>query len=443
MTIHLSAISLLLAVSVSAGGSTAGTLTDIGGPTGCVAEAGLAVGISGHLPADDQCAAAPGLNQLHHVALSADEKFVYTVAGVPWNDESTLTIFRRDQATGGVTRLGCVERIGAPRDIGCSTATGLEGIRFVTTTPDNQFLYTTGAEGISLFRRDIRSGALTQLATIPLPHIEDLAIDKTGRTAYAASADGYVFTFTRNPKTGRLRQVECFEEAEVSRGCKSARAIKVARSVTLSPDQRFAYVADINDALAIFRRDAKSGQLTQLPGAAGCISERGEGCQKGVGIWGSHRLTITKDGRFAYLAGKRPAEKGSALVMFRRNLRTGALFQLGCFVEGAVETGCGVGRVVRGNHAAIVSHDERYVYLASDRWEGGIAIFVRDPSTGRLRQLPRTAGCMSPHPWEGCAVSRRMGGVHYLAFTKDGRFVYAAGEGSAALVVLRAESAKR
>jgi 6-phosphogluconolactonase (cycloisomerase 2 family) len=412
-------------------------LVDIGGRSGCVAEDGLPV--NSHLPADDGCAAASGLNWIHHVTLSRDERFVYTVAGVPWDDESTLTIFRRVQRTGGVTRIGCVERTGGRRDLGCATAAGLDLIRFVTISANDRFLYTTGAQGISLFRRDTSSGAVTELATVPLPHVEDLVIDESGRRAYSASTDGYVFMFARNPKTGVLTQAQCFEQSQVTRGCEVARSIDVARSVTLSPDERFAYVANIHDGLAIFRRDPKTGRLTQLPGAQGCISETGDGCQKGRGIFGSHRLTITGDGRFAYLAGKRPGGAGSTLVTFRRNVGTGRLTELRCTVEGVVEAGCPAGGIILGAHAAILSRDERRVYVASDQVQGGIAIFARNPNTGLLSQLPGAAGCMSPSPWEGCAVSRRMGGIHYLAFTGDGRFVYAAGEQASALIVLRTD----
>ena len=100
---------------------------------------------------------------------------------------------------------------------------------------------------------------------------------------------------------------------------------------------------------------------------------------------------------------------------------------------------CATGRFVTSPEDVAVSPDGRFVYVAS-YGNHAIAIFARNPSTGMLRQLPGALGCMSPHPWQGCAVSRRMGGIHYLAFTHDGRFAYAAGEGSAALVVLRADA---
>jgi 6-phosphogluconolactonase (cycloisomerase 2 family) len=79
---------------------------------------------------------------------------------------------------------------------------------------------------------------------------------------------------------------------------------------------------------------------------------------------------------------------------------------------------------------------ERTLYLASDR-EAGIAVFRRNTTTGELTQFPGKYGCLSGIPWEECAISRRMGGVHFLVLSNDGRFVYAAGENSEALVVLR------
>ena len=118
--------------------------------------------------------------------------------------------------------------------------------------------------------------------------------------------------------------------------------------MTLSPDERFVYVGDLQDAVAIFARNPRSGGLTQLPGTAGCISETGaDGCATARGIYGSHRVTITRDGRSAYLAGKRGGKGGSTLAVFSRNPATGALRQLpgpaGCFTEDGSD-GCAVGR---------------------------------------------------------------------------------------------------
>ena len=132
-----------------------GALVDLGGEGGCVALADDYVGHPQHLPAADHCAVGWVFQQLHHVTLSRDERFVYTVSGVtghPKGDESALGIFSRSANTGAVKQLSGrarVERQDPPRDLGCATARNLLGLRFVTVSPDDRFLYTTGGAGDS------------------------------------------------------------------------------------------------------------------------------------------------------------------------------------------------------------------------------------------------------------------------------------------------------
>jgi 6-phosphogluconolactonase (cycloisomerase 2 family) len=457
---------LLGATAGAAGGPPAGSLVDIGGPGGCVAQPGDVVGIEQHDPTADGCAVGRGLQLLHHVALSPDSRFVYTAAGDPskvGDDESAIAIFARNAATGAVRQLageaGCVERESPPRDLGCAQARNITGLRFVRVSADGRFLYASGATGIAVFRREPATGGLSQLPGTAgclsdttdgctfvngAQAVEDVLIAGRGTQAYAVSSDGYVMLFGRDPATGQLQPRGCIGEnsrGTARQGCAGGHGIDKARSLALSPDGRFVYVPSLGDSLAIFARDARTGRLTQLPLPAGCISEtRADGCAGGRAIFAPHRLSITRDGRFAYLAGKRADNKGSSVVIFRRDIRTGALRQLpgtaGCFTEDGSD-GCALGRVIRGAHAAILDGSERTIYVASDRNQGGIAVFRRDPATGQLTQLPGRYGCLSPIAWQGCAQSRRMGGIHFVALSGDGRFLYAAGENSEALVVLR------
>lgn len=438
--------------------------------TGCVAQANVRTGLVDRLPAEDGCAPGRGVRSVHHVAVSADDRFIYAASGKAGPmDDGALTVFKRDLETGEFHQLpgalGCLKRIDPPLGLdGCGQARQLDGVRFVTATADNRYLYTGGYTGIAIFRRDIETGTLQQLpgpsgcvglsrtecSWAPRPEeVEDIAFSQDGRFAYAASARGAVLTFRRDPELGTLELLPgpdgCIVSAALQDHCRLGRAIARARAITLSPDEHYAYVADLDDALAIFRRDRESGVLTQLADQKGCHSETGkQGCMKARGLFGPHRLTITRDGRHAYLAGK-GAEHKSGLAVFRRDLLTGELVQLegttGCFTEDASD-GCAQGRVIKGAHAALLDAPEHTLYLSSDRAEGGIAIFRRDPATGTLQQLPGALGCMSPIEWQGCRVSRRTGGIHIIAMTRDGRFAYAAGEGEWAVLGYRISHGK-
>jgi hypothetical protein len=223
------------------------------------------------------------------------------VDGHPKGDESALGIFARDASTGAVKQLSgraCVERQDPPRDLGCTTARNLLGLRFVTVSPDDRFLYTTGSSGITIFRRNLKAGTVTALpgkdgclstttvgcTQLPGPGgVEDLAITRDGTQAYA-SGNGYVLAFARDPRAGILSLRSCFGEhgeGIPQPGCALARGIVSSRSVNLSPDERFVYVASLEDALAIFARNLRTGQLTQLTGVDGCINGNGkDGCDQ-------------------------------------------------------------------------------------------------------------------------------------------------------------------
>jgi hypothetical protein len=463
------ALTVVTVLTAAAGPPPAGALVDIGGPGACVAEAASAPGLEQHTPAVDGCAEGRGLQELHHVALSPDGRFVYTAAGSPTHDpgdQSAVAILSRDSRTGSVQQLpgqqGCVEHADPPRDLGCTLGRNLLGLRYVVVSADGRFVYATGATGLAMFRRDTATGTLTQLDGEPgcisettpgclravgARSVEDLVITRKGARAYSASTSGFVLLFARDPRTGTLRPLGCIGETPKmtpQRGCSLGRATDKARSVTLSPDERFVYVADLSGAVGIFSRNPRSGWLTQAGGTAGCISETGlDSCAKARGIFGAHRLTITPDGRFAYLAGKTGGNNRSALSAFSRDPASGALTQLpgtaGCFTEDGND-GCSIGRVITGAHQALLDAAGRTLYLAADQFQGGVAIFRRNVSTGALSQLPARFGCLSPVDWEGCMVSRRMGGLHYLVLSRDGRYVYAAGEKAQALVVLRVVS---
>jgi DNA-binding beta-propeller fold protein YncE len=468
------AVLALLVAAAPAAARPFGAPTDLPGPGGCVAQ-----------DAVEGCAQGRALHEVHSVAISPDGRNVYTAAGAdddPPADHGALGVFARNARTGAVRQLagraGCVKRPRA-RDgqEGCATGRAVKFLRFVNVSPDGRFVYAGGIRGISVFARDRRTGAVRQLrgrrgcATADgtggcalargVQYIEDIRFTADGRFAYSASAKyDAVAVFRRNRATGALTQLGgragCLKVVGIPtpavRTCASARGLRTARGVTLSPDERFLYVASIGDAVAVFRRDRRTGALRQLGGRRGCVanpatSEIGNtNCTPARGLRGAHRLTLTADGRFAYVAGKRGGGRGSALTAFRVNRRTGSLRQLpgraGCVTEDGQE-GCGVARIIEGAHVATLDRPERTLYVASDFGTGGLAVLRRDRRTGALRQLPGAAGCVAPGGREGCLPGRRSGGLHYVVLSPDGRFAYAAGELSRALVVYRLAGGRR
>jgi 6-phosphogluconolactonase (cycloisomerase 2 family) len=161
-------------------------------------------------------------------------------------------------------------------------------------------------------------------------------------------------------------------KADGSEGCRPARGIADTHSIVLSPDGRNAYVVGaLANAVSAFRRDRRTGELTQLPGVLGCIQQDGlEGCSRGHAIKLAHTLVLNRDGSLAYLA----SVDSNSVDVLRRDRRTGALVQVpgarGCVSEGGTE-GCRAVRGIAGAHHVALSPDGRNVYAVA---EAGFAV---------------------------------------------------------------------
>jgi 6-phosphogluconolactonase (cycloisomerase 2 family) len=459
----------LMVVPGAAAQTPFGALTQLAGPGGCVER-----GNKG-----DGCAKGRGLYDVHSVVISPDGRFLYSGAGSiadPPGDDGAIGVFSVKTKTGGIAQLGathgCVKNPKAIEGVdGCAVARNIEGMRFVNISPGGRFLYTGSYFGMSVFRRNPVTGLLSQLPgragcfrsdgaegctnSLAVRRTEDIRFTRDGRFVYTAN-NGFdsIVIFKRDPKTGRLTQLPgktgCLAY-KMKKKCTIARGMESPRGITLSPDQRLLYLAALDDSIVIFKRNPVTGRLTQLPGPAGCITERRrDGCALGRGIYSPHKLTFTKDGRFAYVAGKRGSDRGSAISVWKVDPATGHMQQFpgreGCISEFIpsvpplpedIDDGCAPGRIVLGAHVAVLDREERTLYVASDQDQGGVAIFRRNPTTGTIRQLPGTWGCIAPTAAAGCATARRQGGLHYLVLSPDQRFAYAAGENAEAVVAYR------
>ncbi len=131
--------------------------------------------------------------------------------------------------------------------------------------------------------------------------------------------------------------------------CAIAPALGLPTALALSPDGRNAYVAGHREAVATLRRARDGGGLVATRGRAGCHSRDGTA--------GGERARKLRE----------PPALGRA--------RT-----------------CTVGRGLFGVTDVAVSPDGRNVYVGS---LDGLAIFDRAASSGRLRQKPGPAGCVT------------------------------------------------
>ncbi|MCC6849694.1 MAG: beta-propeller fold lactonase family protein [Deltaproteobacteria bacterium] len=175
-----------------------------------------------------------GLMEPLGLSISPDGAHLYVASG----DQSALTVFARDRATGHLTS----------RSPWPATDLGSVGVHSVAISPDGRFVYAPrqGDDTIGIFRRDRASGALEleDLIAQGLDGVEGLsgvlwaAVSPDGRRLYAASTlDHAVVAFERDPRSGALAFLER-QHGAPGRPC-----LAFARSVVVSPDGRNVYVA--------------------------------------------------------------------------------------------------------------------------------------------------------------------------------------------------------
>jgi DNA-binding beta-propeller fold protein YncE len=252
-------------------------------------------------------------------------------------------------------------------------------------------------------------------------------------------------TPARGTLTQLPRSAGCLVDRSAPSGtCGTARALKGpgpfmgSRAIAVSPDGRNVYVASSkSNAIAIFRRDAKTGKLTQPKGPAGCIATQGpSSCAAAVGLEGPNSVAVSPDGRSVYATSR----GANSLTVFSRNPKGGGLEQLpagfGC-ISGLPVPVCASGRALVGPDVVVVSPDGRNVYVGSF-FGNAVAVFNRDPASGALAQPSGTAGCIA-EAVSGCAVGIGLGAVEGLAVTATG--VYTGSALSSAVAVLARDPA--
>jgi 6-phosphogluconolactonase (cycloisomerase 2 family) len=363
----------------------------------------------------------------------------------------------------------------------CTTAESLDGAYDAAMSPDGRNVYVASfqADSISAFARDRRSGRLTQLTGAAGCHVDDpfdspcsaapaldgvssLAVSPDGRNLYAVSfLSNALVVFSRDRASGEVLALEgaagCLAEIGVDYDCGPATSLRGATAVAVSRDGRNVYVSSaVSSSVAVFRRDAATGALRQLEGAAGCVrefllevEEEGDVCATAPGLDTAISVAVSADGRNVYVASFGSA----ALAVFARNGATGALTALpgtaGCLSEERAAAACAPARGLEGAFAITVSPDGRNVYVATgfDRrlepqgvtgafGASGVAVFARNRSTGALRQLAGRAGCVSEERTRGgCADGRALEGSIAVEVSQDGGNVYVAASASNAVSV--------
>jgi len=256
------------------------------------------------------------------IALSPNGRQVYVAV------DRTVVVLDRDRR-GNLTRAKGYERCHADHR-GCPGARGIVRAGGVALSRNGRSLYVTSENGVAVFRRSLRTGALRQLAGQAgciAPAASDgcapglgvggsdgpaaiggkisarrIVVSGDGARVYAASAAG-IAVFARSAADGSLRQLPgpagCVSSIAYS-GCTPARALLAVGAIALSADSSTLYATTTaSRSLAVLRRTGAG--LAQLAGRDGCANATGaDGCMAVAGSTRPFAIAVSPDDRHVY-----------------------------------------------------------------------------------------------------------------------------------------------
>jgi DNA-binding beta-propeller fold protein YncE len=441
--------------------ATAGAAAGFGplsGPGGCLVAPGAAAEA-----ATSGCAPGKGLTGAKAVAVSPDGANVYVVGGVAGNSVATsfgaVVILKRDTATGAITETGCLSSDGTDGRDGasgaCTTEPSLLGARGVTVSPDGSTVYVSSSSSASVvaFAREPATGALTRLGCFQgtprpgapcgaanlLASSSGLAMNAEGNALYvAAPLEGAISTIYTGAKlrtpAGIVPALPSASATTTPAGTTAPAATATATSASLA---------------SIFTQTLTGAELLNP-----CIAVNGlDGvCGVGTATQGLGDLALSPDGKQLY-----GAAPGSQAIDVFSPQPDGTLVEAGCVKVQAPPGLCSVGTLMREPVELAASPDGKNVYAAdsvNSTGTGSVDVLARDPSTGALT----TSSCVEyqepprkPEPEEEdeeneraedsrasasddkCSGAPGLNSVSVVAVSGDGSSVYAIGSGSAAI----------
>jgi DNA-binding beta-propeller fold protein YncE len=388
------------------------------------------------------------------IAVSPDGKNVYVAS----SGSDAIAIFRRNPATGGLAQpSGEGACVGAKGEANCAPAIGLDGPNSVAVSPDGRNVYATSraSDSISVFQRNRKTGALTQLpasagciagAAIPVCAIgralvgpDVVVVSPKGENVYVGSFFGNaVAVFDRDPVSGALTQPGdssgCI--AEAISGCALGFALGAPEGMAISGDGASLYVAGaLSNAVVTLARDQATGSLTQASDGSGCVANSAlGGCTTGVQLEGANAVAFNQGGD-VYVTSL----FSNSVTAFTRSRTTGGLVQkqgtAGCLVW-LRAVGCSFGRALRAPEGLAISPDGKNVYVAAFA-NRAISVLDRGKRFGKLTQKAGRRGCLAPRSVSGCTHARALRGVSSIALSPDGRHLYSTSFASNAVNVFR------
>jgi 6-phosphogluconolactonase len=253
---------------------------------------------------------------------------------------------------------------------------------YLATDPARRFLFAVGEIGhfrgkqsgsVSAFIRNAENGALSPLNQQPSDGGAPchLVVDPTGRNLFVANYVGGSVAVLPIAGDGRLRPASSFVQ-HVGSGPNRGRQEKAhAHGIALSPDNRFALVADLGtDRIYVYRFDAERGIITPNQPPWNSMAPGS----------GPRHIVFHPNGRFVYAVN----ELNSTITLMTYDAQHGRLESrqiVSTLPENATLPQTG------NTCAELQIHPSGRFLYGSNRGNDSIAIFSIDPTTGRLTSV--------------------------------------------------------
>ena len=259
---------------------------------------------------------------------------------------------------------------------------------------------------VTSFAIDRRTGKLTTLNTVSSRGAGPchLAVDKTGKNVLVANYSGGSVAVIPVKADGMLSEASDFVQHLGSSVNPHRQREPHAHSVVLTPDNRFAVVADLGlDKLLVYRFDAERGKLTPNDPPYGQVRPG----------FGPRHFAFHPNGRFAYVI----SEIGNTVTAFDWDGDRGA------FKELQVVPTLPKGFTGENTTAEIAVHPSGRFLYGSNRGHDSIVVYAIDPAKGTLTFVED--------------VSTQGKEPRNFALDPTGRYLFAANQNSNTVAVFR------
>ena len=308
--------------------------------------------------------AAISLSGVAHAAGPGQQKYLVYVGTYTDHGSKGIYVYRFDSSTGKMTSLGLAAEATEPSFLAVDSSG-----RFLYAVNETETYSGQPTGAASAFAIQPDSGKLSLLNQVSSRGTDPahITLDRTGKYALVANyTSGSVAVFALL-KDGRLGEVASFVQHKGSSVNPERQKGPHAHAIALSPDNRFAVVADLGlDQLLVYSFDAAKGTL----GAKPQVVKASPGT-------GPRHLVFSFDSRFLYMLN----EMQSSVVAYSYDAASGAMHEL--------QTISSLPKGFSGeNTAAEIEIDPSGKFLfASNRGDDSIAVFAIDPRTGMLTHV--------------------------------------------------------